>query len=183
VNRKRILWTVVAGLVVVLLVVVVVLRVTATAVRVTSEAMEPTLRVGDRLLVDRGAYAHAAPPRGHVVVYRREERHGVRSAPPSPPKLGGIEVGRVLGLPRERVSFRNGEACVDDAPLVEPYVRGKLNQAMSDVVVPQGRVFVFRDNRNIPLQVPEEVGCLPFRQILGRATFRYWPPGRVGRVQ
>jgi signal peptidase I len=173
VNRKRILWIVVAGLAAILLIVEVVLRVTATAVRVTSNAMEPTLRVGDRLLVDRGAYAHAAPPRGHVVVYRREERHGVRS----------LQVGRVLSLPGERVSFRNGAAYVDDAPLVEPYVRGKLNQAMSDVAVPPGRTFVFRDNRDLPLQVPEEVGCLLNRQILGRANVRYWPPGRMGRVK
>jgi signal peptidase I len=87
--------------------------------RVPSGSMEPTLRVGDRLLVNHLAYGPrvpftrlaiklGAPRRGDVVVFRAQSG------------ASQLQVKRIVGLGGDRVDFRDGVAGVNgQAPRVQ----------------------------------------------------------------
>lgn len=86
--------------------------------RIPSESMEPTLLVGDFLLVDKQAAAlpgrlHLLPPtpitRGEVIVFRY----------PIDPSLHLVK--RVIGLPGDHVRLHRGHVFVNGANLREPY--------------------------------------------------------------
>lgn len=68
--------------------------------RVTYDSMEPTLLSGDWVLA-RALAPGEAPPRGAVVVYEHPQQRGQEM------------VGRVIGLPGERVQVRGGAAVID----------------------------------------------------------------------
>lgn len=68
--------------------------------RVSSGAMEPALLSGDWVLA-RTLVPGEAPPRGTIVVYEHPQQRGLEI------------VGRVIGLPGERVQIRGGAIVVD----------------------------------------------------------------------
>ena len=83
--------------------------------KVPSGSMEPTLRVGDYLLVNHLAYGPrlpftntaielGKPQRGDVVVFRY------------PLDVSQFYVKRLVGLPGDRVAFRNGAISINGAP-------------------------------------------------------------------
>ncbi|MGO4454409.1 signal peptidase I [Arthrobacter sp. RAF14] len=106
--------------------------------QVPSGSMENTLNVGDRLLVNRVAYAGSAPQRGDVVVFRKpaswgpQSEHGaVRTAIGWFGDLTGIGPGntdymvkRVIGVPGDSVACcdAQGRVMVNGAAIDEPYV-------------------------------------------------------------
>jgi len=71
---------------------------------VVGESMLPTLKPGDLLLVDKGAYNHAEPSRGDIVVVRY---------------LAGFVVKRVVGLPGEEVEVRHGRLYINGGLIKE----------------------------------------------------------------
>lgn len=82
--------------------------------KVPSGSMEPTLRVGDYLLVNHLAYGPrlpftntaietGRPQRGDVVVFR------------FPPDVSQFYVKRLVGLPGDRVQYRNGVVTIGGA--------------------------------------------------------------------
>jgi signal peptidase I len=84
--------------------------------KVPSGSMEPTLRVGDYLLVNHLAYGPrlpftntaielGKPQRGDVVVFR------------FPPDVSQFYVKRLVGMPGDKVSFRDGAVSINGAPI------------------------------------------------------------------
>ena len=169
--------------------------------RIPSSSMEPTLRVGDFLLVDKQSYAPEGelggllPPtrirRGDLVVFHY----------PVDPSLHLVK--RVVGLPGDRVRLRGGHVLVNGRALVEPYAfysptlpNGfrddfpslleadpsvdlrwwiELRQRASggDVVVPAGEYFVLGDNRN-DSEDSRYWGFVPRSAIVGRPLLVYF---------
>jgi len=101
--------------------------------RIPSPSMEPTLhcakptafcqgRFGDRVIANRLAYRFGEPKRGQIVVFRAPEtanRCGLSDG-------GSTFVKRIVGLPGERVSERDGVIYIDGGRLIEPYVDPSL---------------------------------------------------------
>jgi signal peptidase I len=153
------------------------------AFRIPTPSMEPTLRVGDHLLVDKFIYGSlrtgsAAPAwlpargirRGDVVVFR------------SPVDPGRNLIKRCLGLPGETVAGRGGGVWIDGRPLAEEGYRhpgGGAVDAEADggwdfgpVVVPAGRYFCFGDHRDASLD-SRAWGPVPASAVVGRALLIY----------
>src|SRR2546423_7883632 len=98
----------------------------ANPYRIPSSSMEPTLRCArpaagceatfsDRVIANRLAYRFRDPHRGEIVVF---------TAPPAAAKRcteGGTFVKRLIGLPGDVVSERNGSVYIDGRKLSEPY--------------------------------------------------------------
>lgn len=146
--------------------------------RVEQRSMEPTLREGQYLVVDKVAYldpsailarsASAAEPgttsaslfgsphRGDVVVF---------SHPTSP---GQHLIKRVIGLPGETVEVRDHQVLVDGARLDEPYIAAAPTYQLAPLVVPPDQLFVLGDNRNNSYD-SHIFGPIPRELVLGKA--------------
>ena len=102
---------------------------------VSSGSMEPTLKVGNKILVNALAYAFKEPQRGDIILFEFES-------------LQAIFTKRIIGLPGEKVSFQKGEVYIDDELLREEYLQEDVNTlSIQSFVVPEGCYFVMGDNR------------------------------------
>jgi len=142
--------------------------------------MEDTLLVGDRVLVDRISWRFGDPQRGDIVVFH---------APIPGPAL----IKRIVGMPGDTLSLRDGAVYVDGRRLDEPYVRwvdgvpeptqpfdtGTPWALQQPYTVPAGSYFLMGDNRT-DSDDSRYFGPVARNQFVGRAFARYWPPGRIG---
>ena len=143
---------------------------------IPSASMEPTLHgcpgcEPDRVLVDKLSYRFRDPQRGEVVVFDR------------PADLAVPEdrlIKRVIGLPGETVSGRDGAVWIGERRLDEPYVNPSCGGTsdFAPIAVPAGSVLVLGDNRCNSLD-GRVFGPIAVSTIVGRAFLIIWPLGRL----
>lgn len=139
---------------------------------IPSGSMEPTLKVGDRVLVNKLSYDLHSIHRGDVVVFTR------------PPKdySPGIKdlIKRVIGLPGESISGKDGAVYINGHRLKEPWLpKGVTTAPFPAVVVPHGDYFVMGDNRGDSAD-SRVIGPISGKLIVGRAFIKVWPISRIG---
>jgi signal peptidase I len=136
---------------------------------IPSESMIPTLRVGDRVLVNKFIYRFAEPERQDIVVFESVE--------------GGGEdlIKRVVGVPGDEISVRGGKLLVNGERQREPYVNTRFpdRSFAAATTIPKGHVFVMGDNR-ANSRDSRYFGPVPEEKIEGEAFLRFWPPDRIG---
>jgi signal peptidase I len=136
---------------------------------IPSNSMEPTLQVGDRLIIEKVSYYLHPPEAGDIVVFH---------APPQLYPYGyGPEqafIKRVVAVPGQTVTITGQQVYVDDEPLLEPYIQAPPAYEMSPVTVPPNMLFVLGDNRNNSND-SHVWGILPQSNVIGRAYIRFWP--------
>lgn len=171
---------------------------------IPSSSMDPTLRVGDRVMVNKLAYRFGNhPERGDVVVFdgrgsfvSEEESHGnpvtglLRAAGAAvglvePP--GTDYVKRVIGVGGDRVSCcdKRGRAEVNGIPVDEEYLRSgdKPSAVPFDIEVPPGRLWMMGDHRSASVDSRDYLGkpgggTVPVDRVIGRVDWIGWPPSR-----
>lgn len=153
---------------------------------VPTSSMEDLIEPGDRLFGNRLAYLFSEPERFDVVIFEY----------PVDPSEGNY-IKRVIGLPGETVTIRDGGIYIDDAtePLVESYLPEEwiIENDGYEFHVPEGCYLMLGDNRNVSLDarywaeeaynsdlvdtVEEgESYCYVSKdKIRGKAMFTYWP--------
>lgn len=154
--------------------------------RIPSPSMEPTLhcakpatgcraRVSDRVIANRLVYRFHDPRRGDIIVFKAPAEVEAACG------TGGTFVKRLVGLPGEKVSMRNGYVFINGVQLDEPYLRrGDRGGESGDWGrIPSGEYFVLGDNRAMSCD-SRRWGVVPRDNIIGRAEVTYWPPNRVG---
>jgi signal peptidase I len=137
---------------------------------IPSGSMEPTLAIGDRVLVNKFIYRFTSPKRGDVVVFES----------PEGPKTDLIK--RVIATGGQTVQIKDGYVSVDGTKLDEPYVakdRRDNYTSPTPTKVPQGYVWVMGDNRGNSAD-SRVIGPQPLSAILGQAFTIYWPIQRFG---
>lgn len=129
-------------------------------------SMEPTLRTGDRVLVEKIGYHFDTPQRGDVVLIQDEN--------------GGEDlIKRVAALPGETVSVRGDTVYVDGEPL--PGARASRDLpgfSGLSATVPPGHVYVLGDNRDHSTD-SRYFGPVSLERIEGEALATFWPLNRV----
>ncbi|HEY0874390.1 MAG TPA: signal peptidase I [Vicinamibacterales bacterium] len=136
--------------------------------RIEGQAMSPTLRDQDRLLVDLWAYRATRPGRGDIVMMRY------------PRDASRLFVKRVIAEPGEQLHIRDGHVFVDGTPLDESYVLPafRSHDDWGPETVPQDSYFVMGDRRNNSSD-SRHWGFVPAAYIVGRVTFRWFPFGEM----
>ena len=174
------------------------------AYNIPSSSMEPTLLIGDHLLVLKSAYSIKIPqeidfsrkgPRSDAEL--DQQAAGATIIPLGTPKRGDIIVfrapenreqdfiKRLIGLPGEKVEIKGKEIYINDKLLNDPW--GDFNprhdivrqfQHHGPVLVPENHYFVMGDNRDNSkdsrLWFGGKGGFVHEKEILGKALIIYF---------
>jgi len=140
-------------------------------VRVEGTSMLPRLEDDDRLFINKFVYRFSAIERGDVVVFRY----------PRDPENSYIK--RVIALPGDRLSIKQGTVWLNGKPLAEPYVPGQYHDNISrpEIVIPEDSYFMMGDHRSISSD-SRDFGPVDRSLIYGKAVFVYWPARDAGVV-
>lgn len=161
-----------------------VVRVVVQNFVVEGPSMQPTLKPGQLLIVNKQAYTRIpldwipGTPSGAAITFGTPQRgdivvlHG-------PTASNRDLIKRVIGLPGETIEVRGGQVLVNGTPIVEPYVMTVANYSSSPTVIPPGQVYVLGDNRANSSD-SHIFGAVPIGELVGKAIFTYWPPEAIG---
>lgn len=140
---------------------------------IPSASMEPTLQIGDRVMVNRVGTHFGGVDRGEVVVFDKPE--GLQAD-------NDHLIKRVVGLPGETIEGRDNYVYVNGQRLIEPYLASDVViDDFGPTVVEEGQLFVMGDNRGRS-QDSRFFGTIDEDLIVGKAFALYWPLGRFGRL-
>lgn len=171
---------------------------------IPSGSMEQTIRIGDRVLVDKlTPWFGAEPHRGDVVVFK-DPGGWLANEPkpkPDPPVVKQVKqfftyigllpasgeqdlIKRVIGVGGDTVACCDpqGRITVNGTPLTEPYLyAGNPPSMMTFTVhVPQGHLWVMGDHRSDSADSRSHMraaggGTIPENLVVGRAFVIAWP--------
>ncbi len=130
--------------------------------QVDGHAMEPTLKAGEQVLVNKLAYLFHAPSRGDVVVFHY----------PLDPSREFIE--RIIGIPGDTVAITANQVLVDGVLLREPYISRPVNTKNLTITVGTDQFFVMGDNRPSNSD-SRDWGPISGNLIVGKAMLVLWP--------
>ncbi|MBM0228420.1 MULTISPECIES: signal peptidase I [Micromonospora] len=152
---------------------------------IPSPSMENTLKIDDRVLVNKLVYDFRSPHRGEVVVFK------------APTEWSGNPEGedfikRVIGVAGDHVVCCDAQdrLVINGRSLDEPYIYpgNKPADQDFDITVPQGRLWVMGDHREASgdsLEHWQQSGqditeaTIPEDQVVGRAFTVFWPVDRA----
>ena len=146
----------------------------AEARYIPTPSMVPTLKVNDRLLVEKMSYRFRQPKRGDIVVFSSTEEL----------KRQGYNydfIKRVIGLPGETIEVKHGKVYVNQQAIEEKYILAPAIDSYGPVVVPQNEYLVLGDNRNNSSD-SRAWGFVPRSNLIGRASVRFYPFDRIGSL-
>jgi signal peptidase I len=163
--------------------------------RIPSESMEPTLVVGERVLVSRINYKFSDPDRGDIVVFHPPKNYergmcGVHKSndeacPRAVAERDSVNfVKRIVAVGGDRLSVRFGHSVVNGIVQKENFVRECRSDKppcsfLRPVRIPPRHFFMMGDNRGSS-DDSRFWGAIPEKWIIGQAFFTYWPPNRIG---
>ncbi len=140
-------------------------------VKVEGTSMAPLLSDQERIFINKFVYRFEAIHRGDVVVFWY------------PLDRSKSFIKRVIALPGETVTIRQGVVTVNGTVVPEPYVPPQYED-VSDygpTRVPADSYFVMGDHR-ISSNDSRVFGPVPSQFIYGRAVFAYWPVDHFGSL-
>ena len=138
---------------------------------IPSASMEPTLHIGDRVLVNKLSYKFGDIERGDLVVFKRPDLAAEEAA------VVRDLIKRVVALPGETVEARDGAIYINGERLSEEYLpQGTISENLPSQVVPAGKIWVMGDNRSTSRD-SRVLGAVDIDSVHGRAFVRIWPLG------
>jgi signal peptidase I len=172
--------------------------------RIPSGSMEPTLKIGQRVLVNRIGMDFGGPHVGEIVVFHPpqgaeqqqcgEPRHSPTAActVPNPHEDTGTNfIKRIVAGPNDEIYVREGHVfrkAGGKGSFVrekDSYIRpcaaitGVVCNLTTPVKIPPGHWFMMGDNRG-ESDDGRFWGPVPTGWIIGGAVLTYWPPDRIG---
>jgi signal peptidase I len=170
--------------------------------KIPSGSMEPTLHVGDRVLVNR--FSHRVlghdPKVGDIIVFHPPAGADPRQpvcgqlgqgdgsqtpcGKPTPGKSSQSFIKRVVAVGGDTIAVRGGHAIRNGKQAKEPFA-APCDPATGTcdfpdpITVPKGYVFMMGDNRGNS-DDSRYWGPVPISWVTGGAFATYWPPSRIG---
>ena len=167
--------------------------------RIPSGSMEPTLAVGQRVLVNRIGMDFSDPHVGEIVVFhppkdatseicgpvphRLEQPFGAACAEPEPVQSSVNFIKRIVGGPGDVISIREGHVTRNGVREHDPYIKQCVAvpecNFPTPIKIPAGHWFMMGDNRG-ESDDSRFWGPVPTGWIIGGAIATYWPPDKIG---
>ena len=173
---------------------------TPTVVQQTS--MFPNLQEGQRLILNRLFRTfHETPERGDIITFEEPSSYNPSGVKAVYKEQEGwfnkfvyyvLEVNkkslikRVIALPGEQVTIRDGKVYINGEQLKESYLADTVvtevnNEALTDFTVPEGYIFAMGDNRKYSGDC-RIFGCIPIEKIESKVWIRFWPFNLFGKM-
>jgi signal peptidase I len=169
--------------------------------RIPSGSMLPTVRVNQRVLVDRIGMDFSSPHIGNIVVFHPPKNYDSGCADPNQGQNAGGQdapaacsvqwkqpstqtfIKRVVGLPGDLLSIVNGHVYRNGKRESDSYIVPCNGDASCNfpqtITVPSGDYYMMGDNRP-DSEDSRFWGPVPRAWIIGKALLTYWPPDRIG---
>jgi signal peptidase I len=170
--------------------------------RIPSGSMEPTLHVGDRVLVNRFSRRVLGndPKVGDILVFNpphgadfdapqcgdRGQGGGTQTpcGSPTAEKSSQSFIKRVVAVGGDRLFIKNGHAIRNGKLAEEPFIApcdpaSGTCDFPKEITIPKGSVFMMGDNRGNS-DDSRYWGPVPVSWVVGKAFATYWPPSRIG---
>jgi signal peptidase I len=142
---------------------------------IPSGSMEPTLQIGDRIVVSKLSVEFGTIHRGDILVFK---------APPGVLTDCGDNVTdlvkRVIGLPGEHLTSKGNTIYVNGHALKQPWTHNEpISRQIGHVTVPANHYFMMGDNE--PNSCDSRYwGSIPRSSVIGKVFVRIWPFSRIG---
>lgn len=134
---------------------------------VSGPSMEPTLHNKERLVLNKIVYNFNEPERGDVIVFHANKKDDY--------------IKRVIGLPGEKLEYKDGQLYINDQPIKEPYLTDTHTSDIKPIVIPEDTIYVLGDNR-LNSTDSRVIGPIPSEKIVGRVKVQLWPINKIGIV-
>jgi signal peptidase I len=167
---------------------------------IPSGSMKPTLKVGQRVIVDRFSHRLGASPKvGEVIVFRppagaddgvcADARQGAGTPYPCGTAAAKPDdstfIKRVVAMGGDTVAIKDGHVIRNGRRTSESFIAPCAAGGDCDfpraIRIPEGHVFLMGDNRG-ESDDSRFWGPIPVAWVIGKAFGTYWPPGRIGGV-
>ncbi|MBM7644529.1 signal peptidase I [Scopulibacillus daqui] len=141
---------------------------------VEGKSMMPNLQDGNRLIVNKIDYNISKPHRFDVVIFHADKTKDY--------------VKRVIGLPGDKIAYKNDVLYINGKPVNEPYLKpykdklitGQLTEDFTlkeytgHSTVPKGKLWVMGDNRQKSVD-SRQFGFVDMDKVVGKVNIRFWP--------
>lgn len=176
---------------------------------VQQPSMFPTLKEGQRLILNRTIRTtKTMPERGDIITFEAPSKSyipAIEADLENPVAVYNyninnifskfryyvLELGktsyikRVIGLPGEHVKIENGKVYINGVELEEDYLQDNVvteGYIYSDIIVPENHLFVLGDNR-MQSTDSRRFGCIPLEKVESKVWIRFWPFDLFGKVK
>jgi signal peptidase I len=148
---------------------------------IPSGSMEPTLQIGDRIIVNKLAVSLGTINVGDIVVFKAPT---AENCDPGNPVTDLVK--RVIGVPGDSLKSTGNTILIKTAsqkqfhPLVESWTHAEpLGEAITPITLNKNQYFMMGDNH--PDSCDSRTwGTVPRSDIIGKAFVRIWPLSRIG---
>jgi len=163
--------------------------------QIPSESMEPTLDVGQRVLVNRFLYHFAEPEIGDIIVFHPPagaengkecgvpRNQGQPCPEPTSEQADVNFIKRIVAGPGDRLRIEEGHPVVNGLRAEEDFILncapGSECNLPQEITIPEDHYFMMGDNRG-ESDDSRFWGPIPREWIVGKAFATYWPPSRIG---
>lgn len=157
--------------IIIIIVVFLVRQFIITPIQVVGSSMEPNLNNGELMLLNKMSYNIENIKRFDIVVVNLTDKALIK---------------RVIGLPGEKVSYKDGKLYVNGKIIKEKFsTNGDTYDFLVEEngydIIPKNKYFVVGDNR-INSSDSRIIGLIDRKNILGKADFILFPLSKFGSV-
>jgi signal peptidase I len=139
-------------------------REVVTTYYISAGSMLPTLKINERIIVDKTAYQSSAPQRGDIIVMNPTQRLKQEN-------IKNVLVERIIGLPGETVKIKQGKVYINGKAINEDYITEPPKYEQVSTLIPKNSYFVLGDNRNDSYD-SRYWGFLPRNLIVGKIVWQ-----------
>ena len=144
---------------------------------VKGDSMDPTLKDGERVIVNIFGYKFGDIKKGNVIVFHANKTDDY--------------VKRVIGTPGDKIEYKKDQLYVNDKKVDEPYLDYNEKHKMYEYItgtykpedfvrdgnkttIPKGKLLVLGDNREVSKD-SRSFGLINNDQVVGKVAFSFWP--------